>query len=127
MRFRPVSVLAVVVATAALATALRGACEVAAADPLSAVSITGAPEELPVITVTKPVSVKSTVTKVVTVGDGEERATKGSTITLNYTFVNGRTGAEVQSSNGQTRSVPLDPTKTRPFIINSLVEQVGAG
>ncbi|MFI5045762.1 MAG: FKBP-type peptidyl-prolyl cis-trans isomerase [Acidimicrobiia bacterium] len=119
--FRRCSPLAVVLAVAALAGTTVAAPAIAAPDRLASVTVTGGPDEKPVVALAKPVSVKSTTAKVVTKGDGE-KAKLGSTITIDYLFVDGRTGAELGSSYGQaTKSLPLDRTRVQPVIVDNLV------
>ena len=66
-------------------------------------------------------SLKTSVAKVVTQGDGD-KAKKGATVLLDYVFVNGRTGAELESSYGQARSpLQLDRTQTQPVMVDTLV------
>src|SRR5262249_34204005 len=122
------SCLAALVATAALAGAVfTSPAATAAGDELAGVSITGATDEKPTVAVDKPVSVKSTVTKVVSKGSGD-KATKDSIVSLDYTFVNARTGDELETSYGQApQSITLDRKKFQPVIVDGLVgKRVGS-
>lgn len=116
--------LAVALAAGVLAAApVAGA---ATAD-LTTVAVTGAAGEKPTVAITKPVAVKSTKSETITPGTGE-KAVKGSTVTLDYVFVNGRTGAELETSYGASAaSLLLDAKKTRPAIVDNLIgERVGS-
>ena len=121
LRRSSASCLAAFVATAALAGATFAAPAGAAPDKLANVTVTGGPDEKPVVAVDKPVAVKASLAKVLTKGDGD-RTTKDSIVNLDYVFVNGRTGAELETSYGQSPvTLPLDPTKTQPAIADNLL------
>jgi peptidylprolyl isomerase len=93
----------------------------AASDPFAAVTVTGAVGEKPTVAVTKPVSLKKSASEVLTKGTGAA-AKKGETVTIDYVFVNGRTGAELETSYGATPvSVRLDAKQTQPVIVNNLI------
>lgn len=121
------SFLAAFVATAALAGAVFAGPADAAADQLSAVTVTGATDQKPTVEVTSPVSVKASTAKVVTKGSGD-KLTKNSVVNLDYVFVNGRTGAELETSYGQGPvGLALDSTQTQPVLVENLLgERVGS-
>jgi peptidylprolyl isomerase len=123
-RFLLPFLLAAVLATGVLASA---PVAVAATADLTSVTVTGTVGEKPTVAVAKPVAVKQTKSQTVTKGTGA-KAVKGSTVTLDYVFVNGRTGAELETSYGAASvSLPMDRTKTRPAIVDSLIgERVGS-
>jgi len=122
-RFLLPFLLVAVLAAGALASAPAA---VAATADLTTVTVTGTVGEKPTVAVTKPVAVKQTKSQTVTKGTGV-KAVKGSTVTLDYVFVNGRTGAELETSYGAgSVSLPLDE-KTQPAIVDSLIgERVGS-
>ena len=99
----------------------------AAADPLSAVTVSADVAAKPTIEFDKPFAVKKTADKVVAAGSGDVLAT-GQTIVFDYVLVDGRTGKELQTSFGQTpASLVLDTKKTMTQLVNSLKgETVGS-
>jgi len=92
----------------------------AASSAVLPVTVTGNPGEKPTVTVTKPVAVKASRTAIVTPGTGPKTA-KGDTITLDYVVLNGRSGAEIETSYGKTPvSLVLDPKQATPVLVKSL-------
>jgi len=121
LRRSSASCLAAFVATAALAGATFATPAGAGPDKLANVTVTGGPDEKPVVTVAKPVAVKSSVAEIVTEGSGS-KAKKGATIGVDYVLVNGRTGAELESSYGAS-ALPMKLRKdsTLPVFVDNLV------
>jgi peptidylprolyl isomerase len=118
--------LPILLLSALAAGVLAAPSATAATDDLAAITVTGNVGEKPTVAVTKPVAVQSTKSETLTKGTGA-KALKGSTVTLDYVFVNGRTGAELETSYGAgSVSLPLDTT-TVPTIVNGLLgERVGS-
>jgi len=79
--------------------------------PLDGVSVAGTAKAPTVSFKTKPLSVKTTATKVVTVGKGATLA-KTNSVTFNYVLVNGKDGKQVESSFGK-RTVGWDLSTTQ--------------
>lgn len=108
---------------AALATTALGPTVVAGAatDELSSLVITGDVGQKPTVAVTEPLAVKKTTAEVVSPGTGG-KAAKGAKVTFNYVIVNGRTGAELETSFGRTPvSIVLDKSQAQPVIVDGLV------
>ncbi len=63
----------------------------------------------------------TTKSKTLVKGNGE-KAVEGSTISVDFVFVNGRTGAELETSYGTAaQSIALDKKKTQPVIVKNLL------
>jgi len=93
----------------------------ASTDKFDAVTVTGGQGEKPVITVNAPFVVKSSAVDMIKPGKGA-KAPKGSTITVDYVLVNGRTGQEIESSFGtEPVSLVLDPKQVQPTLVKSLI------
>jgi len=103
---------------------------------LAACSSTAAPNALDVITVggtnkaptvtfkTKPLSVKTTTTKVVTAGKGA-KLSKSNSIVFNYALFNGKDGKQIESSFGkQTAGMDLSSTTLLPGLSKGLTGQL---
>ncbi|GAB7189580.1 FKBP-type peptidyl-prolyl cis-trans isomerase [Kineococcus sp. NUM-3379] len=73
----------------------------AADDPALAVEVTGAPEAKPEVKITSPLAVETSTRKVVTPGSGK-KVELGQTVVLDFTLYNGRDGAELQTTYGQS-------------------------
>src|SRR5262245_56978719 len=111
---------------AAPALLLTSTPAAAAADPFAAVTITGDVGAKPTVAVSKPVSVKTSSSEVVNQGSGDPAA-KGATVTLDYVFLNGRTGEELESSYGSTPvSLRLDKTTKAVIAKNLIGAKVGS-
>ena len=91
-------ILVAAVAAATLAPLTIGPASAATA-PLDAIAVSGNPGEKPVVTSTWPFSVKSSVSQVRTPGTGATIA-DGDRLTVDFLILNGRTGAEIQTSYG---------------------------
>jgi peptidylprolyl isomerase len=108
---------------AALAGSVLGPPAVAGAatDDLASLVITGNVGEKPTVAVTEPVAVKDTTASVVSPGSGG-KAAKGSKVTFDYVIVNGRTGAELETSFGSGPvSIVLDKAQAQPVIVDNLI------
>jgi len=93
----------------------------ASTETFDAVTVTGGAGEKPVVTVNAPFDVKTSAVDVISAGKGA-KAPKGSTILFDYVIVNGRTGAEIESSfGGKPVSMVLDPKQAEPALVNSLI------
>jgi len=69
---------------------------------------------------TKPVTVKATTTKVMTVGKGAA-LTNANSVLFNYALYNGKDGKQIESSFGkQTQSVDLSSAKLMPGLSKGL-------
>jgi len=93
----------------------------ASTDKFDAITVTGGVGEKPVITVEAPFGVKTSTVDVLNTGDGA-KAPKGSTLTVDYVLINGRTGTEIESSfDTSPKSLVLDPKQVQPTLVKSLV------
>ena len=93
----------------------------ASTDTFDAVTVSGGLGEKPLITVEAPFGVKTSTVDVINPGKGA-KAPKGSTITVDYVLVNGRTGQEIESSFGtEPVSLVLDPKQVQPTLVKSLI------
>lgn len=116
-RFRLFSAFLVAIATVAALAVPAGA----AGGTLDAVTVTGNPGEKPTITFTAPFAVKTTQGHVVTAGTGAT-APSGSTISFDYTILNGRTGEEIETSYESTpAAMLLDAKKAEPALVKQLI------
>ena len=115
--------LILVLASAAAGVAGLASSATAAAAPLASVTVAGGPGAKPTVKFAKPFAVKTTANKVVTAGTGAA-LTSGQTITFDYVLVDGRTGAQLETSYGGTPgSLVLDQAKTATQLVKSLTGQ----
>lgn len=112
-------VLVAVLAAATLAPLAGAAPAGAASSRLGAVEVSGNPGEKPTVTADWPFSVKTSVSEVRTPGTGT-KAAKGDQLSIDYVILNGRTGAEIESSYGSA-PVSLKLEKgTTPALVDAL-------
>jgi peptidylprolyl isomerase len=112
--------LAAAVAAASLAPLGSVTVASAASGPLDAIAVSGSPGEKPTVTSKWPFSVKSSVSEVRTAGTGTEAA-RGDQVSIDYVILNGRTGAEIETSYGAA-PVALKLAKgTTPALLKALV------
>ena len=108
----------VLVAALAAATLAPSVAADAATDDLASLVITGDVGQKPTVAVTEPLAVKKTSAEVVTPGTGS-KAAKGAKVTFDYVIVNGRTGAELETSYGTGPvSLVLDKSQAQPVIVD---------
>jgi len=113
-------VLSAVLAAVTLAPVVTGATASAASSRLGAVEVSGSPGTKPAVSADWPVSVKSSISEVRTTGTGATAA-KGDQVSIDYVILNGRTGAEIETSYG-TQPVSLKLEKgTTPALLHALV------
>lgn len=100
MRLSRLRSVSVAVIPLALLAACGSATTNAKANPLDVIKV-GGTAAAPTLTFTpKPLSVKTTTTKVITPGKGAT-LTKANAITFNYVLVNGKDGKQVETSYGK--------------------------
>jgi FKBP-type peptidyl-prolyl cis-trans isomerase len=93
----------------------------AAPASLTQVTVTGDAGQKPTVTFSKPYSVKSSQHRQLVAGTGD-KLVKGAKVTFDYVVVDGRTGAEIESTYGQsTPGVVLDVKQTVPGLVKGLV------
>jgi peptidylprolyl isomerase len=110
-----------VLALAGVVAAPAASAAPAATSDLTTLTVTGDVGQKPTVAVTKPISVTTTKAATLVKGTGE-KAVKGSTIALDFVFVDGRTGEELQTSYGAApQSIALDKKKTRAVFVDQLV------
>jgi peptidylprolyl isomerase len=99
----------------------------AAGDALTAVTISTDTAAKPTVQFAAPFEVDTTTDRVVAEGTGEALAT-GATVTFDYVLVDGRTGAEVETSYGNVpASLVLDKKQTVKQLVSSLTgKKVGS-
>jgi peptidylprolyl isomerase len=107
----------------ALAGALAAPAAVAApatTSDLSTVAITGEVGTKPTVTIASPIAVKTTKATTLVKGTGE-KLVKGANVTLDFVFVNGRTGDELETSYGTNSvTIPLDKAQTQATVVDNL-------
>ena len=92
-------------------------------NPLDVVTVGGTAKAPTVTFKTKPLSVKTTTTKVLTPGTGA-KLTKANAIMFNYVLVNGKDGKQVESSYGkQTAGMDLSSASLLPGLSKGLSGQ----
>ena len=110
-----------VLALAGVVAAPTASAAPASTSDLTTLTITGDVGQKPTVAVTKPISVTTTKATTLVKGTGE-KAVKGSTILLDFVFVNGRTGEELETSYGTaSQSIALDKKKTQAVFVDKLV------
>jgi peptidylprolyl isomerase len=93
------------------------------ASALDSVTISGTTKAPTLTLKTKPLSVKATTTRVVTVGTGP-KLTKANAIMFNYVLVNGKDGKQVESSFGkQAAGMDLSSASLLPGLSKGLTGQ----
>ena len=92
----------------------------AATAQLDAIAVAGNPGEKPTITSEWPFSVKSSVSQVRSPGTGTAAA-KGDQVTFDYVILNGRTGAEIETSYGAAPATLTLAKTTTPALFDALV------
>jgi peptidylprolyl isomerase len=103
------------------ATVVVGASAASAAGVgLDAVTVAGNPGEKPTVTFAKPFSVKASTSVERTPGTGDEAAT-GSQLLFDYVILNGRTGAEVETSYGKSPVTLVLDKSTQPALVDGLI------
>ena len=95
----------------------------AAPNPLDVVTVGGTAKAPTLAFTPKPLTVKTTTTKVVTAGKGA-KLTKANAITFNYVLVNGKDGKQVESSFGkQVAGMDLSSASLLPGLSKGLAGQ----
>jgi peptidylprolyl isomerase len=115
----PALVLVLAAAAAALVPLLAGPAGAADAR-LDAVTVAGNPGEKPTVTSEWPFRVKSSVSEVRTAGSGT-RVAAGDRLTVDFVVVNGRTGAELQTSYGASPAALVVGPTAFPAVRKALV------
>src|SRR5665647_1766389 len=93
------------------------------ANPLDVVTVGGTAKAPTVTFKTKPLSVKTTTTKVLTPGTGA-KLTKANAIMFNYVLVNGKNGKQVETSFGkQAAGMDLSSASLLPGLSKGLAGQ----
>jgi peptidylprolyl isomerase len=93
------------------------------ANALDVVSVGGTAKAPTLVFKTKPLTVKTTTTKVVTPGSGAQLA-KTNAITFNYVLVNGKDGKQIETSFGkQTAGMDLSSASLLPGLSKGLTGQ----
>ena len=128
MRLSRLRVLsAVVIPLVFLAACGSGTTDAKVASALDIITV-GGTDKAPTLTFkTKPMTVRTTTTKVVTAGKGA-KVTKANSITFNYALFNGKDGKQVDTSFGkQTAGMDLSTATVLPGLIKGLTgQQVGS-
>ena len=121
MRRRLLVLLAAIAVAATVVPVVGVGTASAAPAQLDAITVSGNAGEKPTVTSDWPFSVKSSVSEVRAKGSGTTKAVKGDHVTIDYVILNGRTGAEIESSYGSTAAT-LELTKgTTPAIRDALI------
>jgi peptidylprolyl isomerase len=120
---RPSALLLVVSIALGASAVVFAAPAGAAANTLSAVTVSTDTSAKPTVTFDKPFAIAKTADSVVTPGTGE-KLDKGATITFDYVLVDGRTGKEIETSYGNTpASLVLDSKKTARQLVTGIIGQ----
>ncbi|MET0920513.1 MAG: FKBP-type peptidyl-prolyl cis-trans isomerase [Acidimicrobiia bacterium] len=110
-------------ALAGIVVAPAASAAPATTSDLTTVTVTGDVGTKPTIAITKPIAVTKTKTATVLKGSGD-KAAKGDNVSVDFVFVNGRTGAELETSYGtKAQTITLDTTKTKPVVVKGLLGQ----
>jgi len=98
--------------------------EAPAANALDVITVGGTSKAPTLAFKTKPISVKETTTKVVTVGKGA-KLTKANSVMVNYTLVNGKDGKQIETSYGEKAAgMDLSSTQLMPGLTKGLTGQL---
>ncbi|HXY92299.1 MAG TPA: FKBP-type peptidyl-prolyl cis-trans isomerase [Acidimicrobiia bacterium] len=93
----------------------------AATGPLGKVTVTGTDGEKPTVTFAKPFSTTSSAHRILVPGSGAKLG-KGEKVALDYVLIDGRTGAELETSFGKSpAALTLDPKQSSAVLVNSLL------
>jgi peptidylprolyl isomerase len=92
-----------------------------ATDPLAKIAVDSGSGDKPAMHFTAPFNAKTSSRRVITPGQGS-LLSKGSQVTLDFVLVDGRTGAEIDTTFGKTpTTIPLDDKQVIPALVKGLL------